>query len=303
LFGPRRAVTVARVKRFLRLLACLLAVCVVPAARAQLSVFVRLERDTYLLYEAIPVVLSVRNYSSRDVELGGSAGRAWLDFVITDDRGALIGATGTAQADEPLVVPAGRTVARKIDLVPLYDLRERGAFQVRARVDSGSTSVLSAVAKFSIVGGRELWREVTGIRQERENASDAYRTYSLQTRRAAQYDKLYVCVRDEQHDLVYGMIPLGAYVALGSPEARVDGAGHLHVLFRAGPRTFGYVHVDPQAKIVNRAVYTDIKSAPQLVSDDAGQVTVRGGEKKGPRRAKSEGEAPSAGISAPPATE
>ena len=77
--------------------------------------------------------------------------------------------------------------------------------------------------------------------------------------------------------MVYGLIPLGGFLTLTPPEARIDRQGQLHVLYQTGPRAFGYVEVDPNARILTKAVYSDFITKPQLIVND-GAVTVHGGE-------------------------
>jgi hypothetical protein len=87
-----------------------------------------------------------------------------------------------------------------------------------------------------------------------------------------------VGVRDEAHDLVYGMIPIGPYIGMGEPSVRTDNRGHLHVLFRSGPRSLSYADIRPDAGVEKRVVYSDVLSVPQLVADTNGVVIVRGGD-------------------------
>lgn len=261
-------------------LALLLAL--VPATRAQIEVHVRLERNVFLLYEPVTVAVGIQNFSGRDLELANEGETPWLDLTVTDDHGQIVAPTGKPDTGEPLVVPAGRTVARTVDLIPLFDLRQRGTFRVQARIRGGPAQVLSAPATFNVVGGRELWRQTVGVRGA-EKSDDQTRTYSLQTLRESDYDVIYAGVQDESRQLVYGMLRLGRYVALGEPQVRADVAGHLHVLFCSGPHTFVYTRIDPQAKVADRAIYSDLISAPRLITNAAGDVIVAGGEKTFPR--------------------
>ncbi len=96
-------------------------------------------------------------------------------------------------------------------------------------------------------------------------------------RRDPHQDLLHICVKDEPHQLVYALIPLGGFLSVSEPEARIDKQAHLHVLYQNVPRSFCYFHVDTQGKVVERAVYSDFFSKPRLVLD-VGIVSVRGGE-------------------------
>lgn len=265
-------------------LALLLAVIIgwwAGVANGQLAVQAKTDKDTFLLYEPIPVTVGLRNLTGRTIQLTGSADTPWLNFVIADEGGSLLGAAGELKTEESVLIPPGQTVSRKVDILPLYDLRRRGNFTVQARVEQGGIQAISMPVKIVIVNGRELWTQTVAL-PVADQKEDEYRTYSLIARRGDKEDLLHICVKDEPHQLVYGVIGLGGYIPLAEPEARVDRNGHLHVLYPGGPRAYGYVHVDPQARIIERAVYADRSSKPRLVIND-GAVSVRGGEQTEPR--------------------
>lgn len=249
---------------------------------AQLTVQLSLERETYLLYESMPVVVTIRNFSGRPVKLEAEGGRSWLRFSITNPSMSLVPATDRQVAEETLTIEPGQTVKRRIDLVPLYELRATGAFRAQAVVESVGIRAASMPQRFEIVGGREIWTRTCGLPPSGPGA-DEYRTYSAIIKREGQYDVLYVSVRAEAQNLVYGVMPLGTYVSVGSPEGKTDKAGNLYFLFRSGPRSFNFAKVDPAGKVLDRAVYSNVLSEPKLVVSDTGEVVVHGGEMTYPR--------------------
>ncbi len=251
-------------------------------ASAQLAVSLRLERDMFLLYESIPVVVNVGNYSGRTIELKQGDNHPSLDFMVAHDDGSMVPRVNEVRSGEMASLPPGQTLSRKVDLLPLYELREPGAYRVQAIVESGGYRAMSTAVHFSVTNGRELWSQTIGL-PVKEDGPDEYRTYSLMIRRDRQYDIVYACVRDQPNGLVYGMLPIGVYVPLGSPDVRVDKGGDLFVLHRSGPRSFTYTRVSPFGKILDQAVYSDIRSQPRLEIDSDGIVLIVGGEKTYPR--------------------
>jgi hypothetical protein len=257
---------------------------VVPAsAHAQISVQLTMERNALMLFEAIPVVANVHNFLGRTVELADTDQTSWLSFVISDEASATISPVGKRLAFDPVSIAPGRTASIPVNLLPHYDLRQRGTFTVRAVVDGGGLHALSAPIKFNITKGREVWKQTVGLPVPGGTTNEDYRTYALFSRRAEHSEVLYASVQDDPHELVYGMIPLGESLSLGEPSAIIDNTGHLHVLFRNGPRSHSYAEVDPNAKVVKRALYSDILSVPQLVTETNGAVVVRGGEQTYPQ--------------------
>jgi hypothetical protein len=264
--------------------AVLCAVLAVPlSSRAQLSIQLKMERDTLMLFESIPIVATVHNFSGRTIELANQGRSPWLTFIITDEAGASLSPVGDPLTTEPVTLPPGRTVEITVNLLPHYDVRQRGTFTARALVNIDGTRALSPPIKFTIINGREIWRQTIGLPLAPGETNEEYRTYSLLLRRAEYNEVLYASVQDEPHGLVYGVFPLGEFIALGEPSARADLSGHLHVLYRSGPRAISYDEIAPDAKLVKRVVYSDVLSVPRLVVENDGAVIVRGGEQVYPR--------------------
>jgi hypothetical protein len=261
-----------------------LTVLTVPwSARAQISVQFRMERDTLMLFESIPVTVTVHNFSGHTIDLANQGEAPWLNFLITDVSGSTISPVGNRPAPNPVKIAPGRTVSVAANLLPHYDLRQNGTFIVRAVVEGDGIHALSAPTRFTIIHGREIWKQTIGLPRTEGETNEEYRTYSLLLRRAENNEVLYAGVQDEAHDLIYGMIPLGDFIELGEPSARADNNGHLHVLYRRGPRSIGYAEIAPDAKVVKHVIYSDILSVPQLVDGSDGAVTVHGGEQVYPR--------------------
>jgi hypothetical protein len=252
-----------------------------PAIGAQVGIHVRCEKDTFLVYESIPVNLSIHNYSGRPLELADNEGKSWLGFMITDEGNGLVRAVAEPETKQPLLIGPGQSVTRTIDLLPLYELRARGSYRVQAIVRLGGTAAVSAPLDITVTNGREVWSQVVGL-PAGEGTGEEYRTYSLLARRGEREDSLYIGVQDESRQIVYSLVSLGGFLSTTTPQALIDSEARLHVLFQNGPRSFGYACVDSSAKQMARAAYADFQSSPMLVLD-AGKVEVRGGEQIYPR--------------------
>src|ERR1043165_8993746 len=137
----------------------LVAGAIAGQAQAQLSVQVKPEKETFLVYESIPLTVQVRNYSGRTIELMGEADKPWLSFVVADESGSMMPAIAAPKADEPVLIAPGQTVSRTIDLLPLYDIRTRGGYRVQARVIGADSSVISPPVALTVINGREIWSE------------------------------------------------------------------------------------------------------------------------------------------------
>jgi hypothetical protein len=269
-------------RRVIFLLVAALAGVFGTGAQAQLTVEARMKRDVFLLYEPLPVQVTIRNISGRPIQLEESEGRHWLDFTIAYEDGREVLSLAGLKPEGAIAVRPNQTITRTVDLLPLYDLRTRGDYRVQAAVNNGGMRMLSAPLRFNIIQGRETWVQTVGLPATEDQPAE-YRTFSLQTRRDGQSDHLYICVRDDKKGIVYGLLEMGPYIPLGDPSVRFDKAACLHLLYQSGPRAFGYICVDSSAHVLDRAGYSDYSSKPELISDLSGTVTVRGGEKVFPR--------------------
>jgi hypothetical protein len=251
------------------------------AVAAPLGVQIRFEKDAYLVYEEIPLHVTIHNYSGRTVQLGGDDQEPWLDLVVTGESGAMIRALARPTFGPPVLIPPGETVSQTINLLPLFELRERGTYRVRAIVRNASGSYESGVAQFALINGRELWSQMVGL-PVHEGGTEEYRTFALIAHRGPREDALYVSVKDDVHGVVYSLVPLGGFLSTQPPEVRLDNNGNLHVLFQNSPRSFGYVMVDSSARPSGRAAYSDFTSRPKLTVN-TGEVSVTGGEQTYPK--------------------
>jgi hypothetical protein len=247
-----------------------------------LGVQVRFAKDTYLMYEALPATVSIHNYSGREIQLDEGNQQLSLTFVVTTESGQMIRSLGRPTLVAPVIIPPGQTVAQTIDLLPLYELRDRGTYKVRAQVKMPVGSFESAPVRITIINGRQLWTQAVGLPVS-DGSPQEYRTYTLLAWQGPREDSLYVSVRDDAHSMVYSLIPLGSFLTTREPEARIDRAGNLHVLFQNGPRSYGYVEVDPIARPLARAAHSDFTGRPTL-TETGGEISVTGGEQTYPKR-------------------
>jgi len=266
-------------KRFLAFL--LVTSACAGVACAQIRIQLQSDKEFFLLYESIPVVVSLQNISGRTLQLEGTTDRPWLSFGIVEESGSPVRQLGQLNTEQTVLIPAGQTVSRTVDLMPLFELRSRGSYRVQAQVNLGSVQAASLPLKFTIIQGREIWKRTVGL-PSLDNGKDEYRCYSLLVHHQEKGDFLYASVKDDPPRLVYGVIQLGGFLSMTPPLVEIDRDAHLHVLYQNGPRSFGYVEVDPRAKLVQRAAFADHMSKPQLLNVN-GVVTVQGGEQIYPK--------------------
>ena len=247
-------------------------------AIAQLAVQVRVPHPNFLVYESIPITVSVQNFSGRPIQLEDTGDTRWLKLIVTDENHTLVPITSALTASEPLTLAPGKVISQTIDLLPMFALRSRGTYQIQVNVRGPAVTVSSTPVQFTLIYGREIWTQTVGL----PVGDNEYRTYTLVTRRDGGDEFLFAGVREEPAKATYSLVPLGLFLSAGPPQTKLDKNGHLHVLYQSAPRSFSYAEIDPAAKASGRAAFSDFITRPELVDKD-GVVSVVGGEQTYPK--------------------
>ena len=251
--------------------------CGVRDARAQVEMEIRFSRHSYILYEPVIATVEITNVAGRDLEFEDVPGKQWFNVEITTLDGDLLPPTNPDYKLRPLTVPAGQTVSRKIDLTPLFPIREMGQQRVRANVYLAETKhfYYSNTAAFEMTDGKLYWRQSVGV-----PGSTDTRQLSLLTNQLPDKLLLYVRIRDEVGNTVYTTQSLGKMILGGrDPEEMLDRENNLHVLQEAQPGGFLYTEVGLDGSRLAQKAYVKVgPSHPFLAKTPSGDVVVRGGQ-------------------------
>ena len=266
---------------FLRILGAALALACLLGVRdagAQVQVSIKLSRHTYILYEPIIATVDITNLAGRDLVFEDAPGKQWFNMEITTLDGALLPPTDPDYKLQPLTVPAGQTVSRKINLTPLFPIREMGSHRVRANVYLAAADRFfdSPATAFDLTDGKLYWRQTVGV----PGSTGDLRQVSLLTNRLPDKLLLYVRIRDDVGSTVYTTQSLGRIILGGrDPEEMLDRENNLHVLQEAQPGGFLYTEVGLDGtRLVQKAYVKVGPSHPFLAKTPSGDVIVRGGQ-------------------------
>jgi hypothetical protein len=255
----------------------------VPAsAVAQIQVELKFPRLQYIAYEPVVANLTITNLAGRDVDLHDANGQAWFGFEVTGDEARTIAPISNATS-EPLNVPSGKRVTRKINLMPLFGVHDFGTYRVRAHVYFADLNKFyySQSKVFEVTDARPIWQKTVGV-PEGNGASGSARTYALMTNRFPDHTSLYVRVEDKDTGIVYATYSLGQIIAFDQPQAEFDRSNQLHILYCAAPRNWGYARVGLNGQLVSRTSFAETKTRPRLVHSDDGVVKIAGGMMEAP---------------------
>lgn len=264
---------------FARLAAVLLGLFVIaPTLHAQIRVDLELRRSLYLRYEPVLAFVNITNLSGRDLELSDDGNHKWFGFQIETGEGRLVPPYDADYIIDPIVIGAGQTVRRAINLTPVYPLTEYGMYRVRATIylrDAGRY-FSSAPLNIEITEGRLIWQQRVGV-PAHVRGGPGTRTISLLAHRLPRTNQLYLRIQDEESGLVYCTHQLGRMVAFGQPQIELDAENNAHIFQQVAPSQFLYSKIGLGGEILGRQQYTATERRPVLRKRDDGTVDVIGG--------------------------
>jgi hypothetical protein len=248
-------------------------------APAQVSVSLTIDQQEFLPGEAVPVYVHIENHSGQTLHLGAQAG--WLSFIVESHDGPVV----VKKSDPPVVGPfdlgSSEVATKCVNLGPYFDLAHNGQYKVMATVHipDWNVDVSSGELEFNVIDGAQLWSQDFGVPQT--NGMPDVRKYTLIEANYLHDElRLYVQVSDESNGSVVQVQAIGPMISFGEPEAQLDPASDLHVLYQNGASTFTYAVIDPKGDIIQQDKYDYVSTRPRLHLGDDGSISVQGGVRR-----------------------
>ena len=269
--------------RFLAVLGllCFLATGTLATAQVQVSAQTEGGRFSFLLYERLDLLVTVKNASEADLVLDNEEGHPWLSFLVSKHDKLPVRAERQALF-KPLTLKVGESKTLRVNLTPLFSFREEGSYTVEAVVElPGAGEIVSEDVPFTVLHGRQVWTE-------RRPVEGGDRIYSL-IRFSPKPDvtELYLRVEEPSENLVYANVGLGQIEAFVDPQVFIDPQGNLHVLHLIAMSTYLYTRADPQGEILHQGVFkTFHEIPPRLKKMEDGSIYVEGGLEESPDKVR-----------------
>ncbi|MFC7339201.1 hypothetical protein ACFQY0_18550 [Haloferula chungangensis] len=269
------------------------------SASSQVTVDLKFPKSSYLHGENVLVAVSITNMSGQDLVFQGSEREPWIDFMVNSGRGVPL--TPVARPAFGVVkIPAGKTVARSVELNKLYSLNDLGNYSVYAIVrppGRQGAGFQSQRHLFTVSTAKPYWSQVVGV----PGKAGQSREYRLIQFTGGRKLMLYVQVADAKTGHVLRTHGLGESLFFRKPTITVDGALTMHVLYLATPEIWGHVRVNPDGEFLGRDLFKNSEYGdPSLIKLQDGTVRVNGGIPYDPK-AEAEREAQSRKASDRPA--
>lgn len=253
-------------------------------ASAQVEVSLTLDQQQFLPSEDVPVYVHVTNHSGQTLHLGTD--NAWLTFLVESVDGPVVSQKNSPPVFGPFDLGSSEVATKCVNLGPYFSLVRDGHYKVTATVHikDWNTDITSAPQDLDVIEGAELWSQSFGVpNSSAGNAPPDVRKYTLLEANYLRAQlRLYVEVNDESVHNVVRVKAIGPMISFGQPEAQLDPASNLHVLYQDGASTFTYAVISPGGEITQREVYDYVSVRPRLRQDDAGNINVFGGVRRTP---------------------
>ncbi|MCE0524170.1 MAG: hypothetical protein LV480_14790 [Methylacidiphilales bacterium] len=259
----------------MRFLAAVGALCFLASsslAPAQVRVSVQTERNNYLLYERVDLLVTVANAGEGDLLLDNNEGQPWLSFLVSKHNRLPVRPERDARF-KPITLKVGESKTFRVNLTPLFSFREEGSYTAAAVVDlPGEGQVISDGVPFTVQRGRTVWSQVRPV-------DGSQRVYSLvRFSPDPNTTYLYLRVEDPSENIVYANLALGEVVAFIDPDVFFDPQGNIHVLQPVAMSTYLYSRADSSGKILHQGIFTTFQLIPpRLAQLQDGNVVVLGG--------------------------
>lgn len=273
--------------RHLILLSLALLIGLAASATAQVTVNLRFHKRNFLAGEPVPLTVSLTNMSGRDLSFRGTNTSSWIDFIVSSNRGVPLTPVGTP-AFGTILIPAGKTLARTVDLAQLYSLRELGNFSVYSivRLPGQKTGGYQSQRHlFTLSGAKPYWSQVVGV-PGKPGLTREFRLIHFSGDRKTQ---LYVQVADTTSGLPLRTHHLGEVLMFRKPTVLLDSKLNMHVLYLITPAIWGHAEISPDGKFLGRKLFKNAPSGnPSLVNLEDGSVLTVGGIPYDPEKAAAE---------------
>lgn len=251
------------------------------AVCAQVSVEVVLEQRQFLPGESLPVAVRVVNHSGQTLQLG--ADNEWLVMSVEARDGGAVHQTSDVPVRGEFTLKNAQRGTRRLDLAPHFNLTRQGSYRIQAtvRIAAWDRQFSSEPVSFDVISGSRVWEREFGVPGTSVNGAPEVRKYILQEANYLKRDlRLYLRLTDATETRIIRVMAIGSIVSFGKPEPQLDRRSNLHLLFQQGRASCAYVVISPDGDVLLRQIYDIIGSRPKLRLNEAGEIVVRGGQRR-----------------------
>ena len=256
------------------------------AAELTADVVMRLElnRETFMQFEPVVAVLTMRNTSGQVLVFGTEPEfKGYLEIELTDIAGRPLPGSGTKFDLKGLMLRSGADQKIRINLSGKVDVTKCGNYRVRLILGHPMLrdEYESNTRQFEVSTGRVFWQRRFGMPKlgdgHEAGTPPPLRSYTVKNLWDGAHLYYYLLVEDDEN--IYAMKRIGEVTNRDRASCEMDMLNRLHVLLPLQPKIFQYQVFDWTGNRELNKVYKSSKSVPFLFRDaTTGEVGVLGGE-------------------------
>ncbi len=260
------------------LISCLIALA--PSlSLAQVGVEIKIDRSQTLAHEPVTAVVTITNRSGRELSFAskaeGTIAHSWLDFSMRDAGGRGMQKLNN-KVFQRAVIPAGRSMARRVNLSSIFNVTRVSNYAVTAHVSQpgiDDTTYTSNSGHFTVGGGNTIYRQAFGVPKSRSPK----REYNVITFNDGQRTSIYAQVMDTRTGFALSTFRMSEYLSFEEPAMALDGKNQLHVLYLANPEIFVHASLNQDGAHTGTKYFKRVAGRkPRFVSFADGKVVVSG---------------------------
>jgi hypothetical protein len=262
-----------------KILKTILPMLLIQGAVAQVGVAIKVDRRQYLEHEPVTAVVTITNRSGRELTFTsraeGSIAHSWLDFGMRDSSGRAV-TKRHHKVFQRAVIPAGRSMARRVILTNMFSIGRTGNYSVTAHVRQpgiDETAYGSNSGHFTVGGGSVLQRTPFGV----PNSPAIKREYRVVSFNDGKRTSLYAQVMNLTTGLPISTLRMSDYLTFVKPQIAIDGQNQLHTLYLGNPEIYVETVVNQDGRLMSTKYYKRAGGRrPRFVPFSDGNVVVSG---------------------------
>ena len=257
---------------------CLLSLSTLVGS-GQVSLSMKMDRKQYLEHEPVSAVVTITNRSGRELtftsRLDGRIAHSWLDFSMRNSSGRPVTKLHH-KVFKKAVIPAGRSMSRRVYLNGIFSVAKTGNYSVTAQVRQpgiDETAYGSNSAHFTVGGGSVLHQVPFGV----PDSPATKREYKVISFNDGRRTSIYAQVMNTMTGQSISTLRLSEYLTFIKPQIALDRENRMHVLYLGTPEVFVETTVNQDGQLIETNYFKRAGGRkPRFVAFSDGKVVVSG---------------------------
>lgn len=272
-------------KKKLKNLIALILLFISTISFAQLAMKLSIDNQSYIKYEQINAILSIKNQSGIPIVFGDNKKlSAIVKLKLQRISGEVPKSTNTKSLTiKNVIIKPGEQEEFSIPVSDYYSFNGEGRYKIKAIVSHPqlNSSFQTNYIEFNIIKYDTVWSTTVGIPEAIRN--DNEKVHSIKYSVISYFDgnnKIY-CLLVEDKDFVYSVNQLGYNIGTGVPDVAIDKLSKIHILVQNGTKIYTYFVYGTNGKLETKEIYraNEGSKIKIITNPTTGRMIIIGGTK------------------------